>query len=111
MAGNERVMDALTRLRKAGDPALLAERGELLHAAGQNFMDVALVSHVEDQPVPAGIKDPVKCDSRLYNAEIGGQMAARPADVLHKELADLVTQRRQLLLRQRQQILPGMDCL
>ena len=103
MPGDKRVMHALARLREAGKPALLAERIEPVHAAGQHLMDVALVADVE-QPVTAGIEYAVDGDRRLHDAEVGGQMAAGPADVLHQKLPDLLTQGRQLLLRHGEQI-------
>ena len=67
-------------------------------------MDVALVADVEHQPVTAGIEHAVDGDRRLHDAEVGGQMAAGPADVLHQKLPDLLTQGRQLLLRHGEQI-------
>ena len=37
-------------------------------------MGVALVPHIEHQPVPAGIKNPVNGHDQLHRPQAGGQM-------------------------------------
>ena len=43
-------------------------------------MDIALVPHVEDQPVPPGVKDTVEGHGDLHRPQVGGQMASGPGD-------------------------------
>ena len=111
MPGDKGVMHALAWLREAGKPALLAERIEPVHAAGQHLMDVALVADVKHQPVAAGIEYAVDGDRRLHDAEVGGQMAAGFGHMLHQELPQLPAQGLQLFPVQGLHVRRGMDIL
>ncbi len=43
-------------------------------------MGVALVAHVKNQPVPAGIKHTMNGNDQLHRPQAGGQMAAGAGD-------------------------------
>ena len=53
-------------------------------------MDVALVSHVEHQPVARGIKHPVDGHRQFHHAQIRRQMPAAFRHMLHQKSAQLV---------------------
>ena len=74
MPGDKGVVDALLRLRIAGQPSKGPQGIHQPVPAGQDFMAVALMSHVEHQPVPASVKDPVKGHRQFHRPQIGGQM-------------------------------------
>ena len=111
MTGDERVVHALARLGKACDAAELAQAVELLHAAREHFVHIALVANVKDEPVAAGVKHLVDGERRLDDAEIRRQMPARLCDVFNEKRADFPAKLRVLRACQAQQILPGMDGL
>ena len=66
VAGNEGVVFALLRLGEAGQAAHLAQGGHPVGAAGQYFMAVALVSHVEHQAIFGRVVHPVDGHGQLY---------------------------------------------
>ena len=67
---DERVVHALRRLREACNAAVLPQRGKRVAAAGENFMDVALMAHVKDQTVCFGVVNAMNGDCQLYGAEV-----------------------------------------
>ena len=77
MTRDEGVMLALVRLGKAGESLILAQRLELFTPPGQDFMWVALVSHVENEPVARGVEHAVNGHRQLDRAEVRGEMSAR----------------------------------
>ena len=70
MSRDKGVMPALARLGKAREAAVLAQRRKLLAPAGQNFMGVALMPHVEHQPVSRRIEHAVDGYRQLDRAEV-----------------------------------------
>ena len=66
MAGDEGVVFALLRLGEAGQAAHLPQGGHPIRPAGQYFMAVALVPHVEDQAVFGRVVHPVDGHGQLY---------------------------------------------
>ena len=82
MSRHKGVVDALSRLRKAGQSPKLPQSSHLLPPARQHLMGVALVPHVKDQAVHAGVKHPVDGHRQLHRAQIGRQMAPGPGDIL-----------------------------
>ena len=51
MAGDKGIRIALIGLRKAGNAPELPQRAEILHASVENFMGIALVTHIKKNPV------------------------------------------------------------
>jgi hypothetical protein len=97
-------------VRVAGESALLAERAEIL-AAGEEFVDVGLVSSVEDNAVTRGIKDPVHGDGEFNDAEVRAEVAPGLGDVADQEFPDLRCQLVQLRFGQFTQVLRIPDGL
>ena len=83
VAGDEGVVDALLGLGEAGEAAEGAQRAHGPSPPSEDLVDVALVAHVEDQPVPAGVEDPVEGHGELHHAQVGGQVAAGPGHHIH----------------------------
>ncbi|MPM75994.1 hypothetical protein SDC9_122989 [bioreactor metagenome] len=76
VARHKRVVSALIGLWKSGKAAELPQSAEQLPAACQSLVDIALVAHVEHQPVIGGIEHPVDRHRQLHHTQIGGQMPA-----------------------------------
>ena len=79
--------------------------------AGEGLVDVALVPHVEHQPVLRCVEDPVDGHRQLHRSQVGGQMAAGFGHMLHQELPQLPAQGLQLFPVQGLHIRRGMDIL
>ena len=91
MSRDKGVMPALARLGKAREAAVLAQRRKLLAPAGQNFMGVALMPHVEHQPVSRRIEHAVDSHRQLDRAEVRGQMPARFRHIFQQKFTQLRT--------------------
>ena len=68
-------------------------------------MDIALVAHVKNQPVPLRIIDPVKGHRQFDGPQVGGQVPPRAGHALHQEIPKLPAQPYQGPAVQRFQIL------
>ena len=66
-------------------------------------MRIALVAHVEDQPVPPRVKHPVQGHGELHRPQIGGQVAAGAGQVPDQLLPQLAAQPLRLLVAQPRQ--------
>ena len=53
-----------------------ADRVDAVGAAGEHFVDVSLVGHVEDKLIARRGEDAVQGDGQLDDAEIGAEVAA-----------------------------------
>ena len=76
MTGTEGIMLAFAALRKAGKTAVLAQRRKLLPASGNNFMDIGLMTYVENNLIFRRIENLMQGQSQLYHAQVRRQMAA-----------------------------------
>ncbi len=109
MARYKSVMYTLIGLWKSRQAVQLPQGGELLPPARQNLMDVALMSHIEHQPVPFSVKNPMDGNSQLHRAQIGGQMSTCFRYAPHKKLPQLLTELGKLSGRQGTDVRGGMD--
>ena len=103
VSGNKGVMDALAGLRESGDASELPQSGHLLPPAGKHFVEVALVAHIEYQPVPAGVQHPVQGHRQLHRPQVGGQMSPCLGYVPDQLLPKRPAQLRRLLVTDRPQ--------
>ena len=62
------VVNALTTLWKTGKPVFLANRADLIQPASQNFMRIALMTHVPDDLILRQIKNVMESHRELDNA-------------------------------------------
>ena len=111
MSGDEGVVFALPGLGEAGEAAELPQGVKQSLPAGEGLVDVALVPHVEHQPVLRCVEDPVDGHRQLHRSQVGGQMAAGFGHMLHQELPQLPAQGLQLFPVQGLHIRRGMDIL
>ena len=111
MTCNERIMHALAGLREAGKAAVSAERVEAVHASGQDFVNVGLVSHIKDQSVAAGVKGFLDGERGLHKPQIGGEMPACLRNVVDQKLPQLAAELLVPLLVQPEKILPAVNIL
>lgn len=58
------VGDALLRLHKAAQTAVLPQRVKAVAPTGQDLVDIALMTYIVDDAVARGVKLAFKCDSR-----------------------------------------------
>ena len=72
-------------------------------------MHIGLMSHVKEQAVLARVEDALNGDRQLHHAEVRGEMSARPGDIHHQKLPQLIAQQAKLLQIQRAEILGGSD--
>ena len=96
-----RVLDDVVRglrpARVAGQAALLSQRVELARPAGEDLVDVRLVTGVEDDLVARGVEDPVHRHGELDDAEVGPEMAPGTGHLLDEEHPDLGSQSGELV--------------
>ena len=76
MTGTEGIMLAFAALREAGKAAVLTQRRKLLPASGNNFMDIGLMTYVENNLIFRRIENLMQGQSQLYHAQVRRQMAA-----------------------------------
>ena len=65
-------------LGKPERPSELAQGAKQLPPPGEGLVDIALVSHVEHQPILRRVEYPVDGHRQLHHAQIGRQMPACP---------------------------------
>lgn len=99
--GAEAVMLTLAAQCKTRDAPTLAQRVKPIAAAGQQLVDIALVTDVKDDVIVRSGENPVQGKGQLHHAKVGGQMAAVGGHFLDQIGAQLRSQRRQLILGQR----------
>ncbi len=75
----------------AGEAALHLQAGEVL-PAGEQLVDVGLVTGVPEDLVPWGFEHPVQSDGELHHAEVGAEVAAGLGDGVDEEGPDLLRQ-------------------
>ncbi len=92
VAGLEDVVAALLDLRKAADPLVLAQGGELVAATGEDLVGVGLVADIPDQLVLWGIEDVMQGDGQLDDAEARGEVAAGPGHRPYDQVAYFLSQ-------------------
>ena len=109
VAGDKGVVDALPGLGEAGEAPELPQGGKQLLPAGQGLVDVALMAHIEHQPVRGGVEHPVDGHRQLHHAQIGGQVPSGPGDTLDQKFPQLGAQGLQLGFRQSLHVSGGMD--
>ena len=85
----EGVVFAFLPFGEAGQPFILPQRGKCFFAAGEDFMDIGLVSYIKDKFVFRGVKDPVQRQRQLHHPQVGGQVAAVFGHHINEQLPDL----------------------
>jgi hypothetical protein len=91
------VVLGLGPVRVARQPVRLAKGGEALGPAGDDLVDVGLVTRVPEDPVARRVEDPVQGERHLDDTEVGAEVATGARDLRHQKVADLRRQQGQLL--------------
>ena len=90
---------------------VLADRLQLVAAAGQDLVGVGLVADVPEDLVVRGVEQRVQRDGDLARAEVGAEVAADLPDGVDDVLADLLRHLLELLVGQAVQVLGLVDAL
>src|SRR5699024_1663157 len=88
----EHIVLALGPARIAGETVALAEGGEPLGTAGDEFVHVRLVADVEDDGVARGVEDPVEAHGQFDDAEVGSEVPAGAGHARDQVVPDLLGQ-------------------
>ena len=91
------VVGGLFPARVARQAAGLAQRLELVGAAGEHLVHIGLVAGVPQDDVPGRVEHPVEGQRELHYAQIGAQVTSGGVHRLNDELADLLGQLGQFL--------------
>ena len=111
MAGIEGIKFALLCLGKARKAVHLPERREFGRTAGQYFVDIGLVAHVEYDLILWRIKGALQRYGKLHHAEIGGEMPAGLGYRPHQKLPYLRGKAIKLILGNAPEILYAFDAV
>ena len=77
MCSAERVIFALAALRKARKPPAGAQGANAVAASSEDFVRIALMAHIPDQPVFGRVKHIMDGGGQLNNAKPRAQMTTR----------------------------------
>ena len=105
----ERVIFAFRPFGETGQTIFLPQRAHAVAAAGENFMGIALVAHIPDDPVMGCFKYMVERQGQFHNTQTCTQMPARAGHGANHFGAQLVGKLRQLLVRQLSKIGGNID--
>ena len=109
MSGGKGVVFALADARKAGQPAALAQVSKLLTPAGQYFMNIGLMPHVEHNAILRLAEHILQRQRQLNHAQIGRKMPTLLQHCIDQQRANLARQPLHLLNAQLFQILRRID--
>ena len=110
VAGAHDVVLRLVRSsRRARGPAVLADRVELVAAAGEDLVRVGLVAHVPEHLVARRVEQRVDRHGDLAGAEVGAEVPADLADRVDDQLADLLRHLDELVVVELLQVSRAVD--
>ena len=109
MAGAHDVVLGLVDRAERRQPAVLADRLQLVAAAGQDLVRIGLMADVPEDLVPWRVQQRVQRDRDLAGAEVGAEVAADLADGVDDVLAHLLGDLLELLLGQVVEVLRLID--
>ena len=89
-------MLALSAEKEAIEAFVLADRVDLVPAAGEHFVHVALVADIEEQLVLRCIEDAVQGDGEFHYTQIGAEVATGFGKGFDQRLANNFRQHGQL---------------
>ena len=87
------------RKKKSVEPLVLPHRVDAIEAAGKHFVDVTLMTDIEDKPVLRRVEDAMQRDGQLDDAEIWPEMPAGLRKDFDQLVAHFLRELRQILLR------------
>ena len=111
MTGAHDVVLGLVHRAEGRQPAVLADRGELLTAAGEHLVGIGLVADVPEHLVGGRIEQRVQRHGELAGAEVGAEVPADLADRVDDQLPYLLRDLLQLIVVQALEIGRLVDVL
>ncbi len=111
VARAEGVALALLPAGEAAQPPCPAQGGELVQAAGQELVRIALVAHVEQELVARQVVDVVQRDRQLHRAQVAGKVAAVARDDAQDLPADLLAELLELAQGEPAKVCAALDLL
>ena len=94
MAGAHDVVRRLGDRAERRQPAVLADRAQLLATAGEDLVRVGLVAHVPQDLVLGGVQQRVQRHRELAGAEVRAEVTADLADCVDEPRAHFLRQDR-----------------
>ena len=98
MAGHEQVEGALVRVWVAHQPALGADRGELLETARDELVRIDLMPRVPNQAVAGKVVGEMEGQAEFHHAQVAREMSGPDAENANQFVADLLRQLAELRL-------------
>ena len=92
-------------------PAVLADRVQLVAASGQDLVGIGLVADVPEDLVAGRVEHRVQRHRDLAGAEVGAEVAADLPHRVDDVLTDLLGERLKLFIGQRMEVPGGADAL
>ena len=111
VAGAHDVVLGLADRAERREAAVLADRRELVAAAGEDLVRIGLVADVPEDLVARRVQQRVQRDGQLAGAEVGAEVPADLADRVDDVLAHLLRDALELLLGERVQVLRAVDAV
>ena len=111
VAGAHDVVLGLVDRAERREAAVLADRAELVAAAGEDLVRVGLVADVPEDLVARRVEQRVQRDGDLARAEVGAEVAADLAHRVDQQLAHLLRDLLQLVLGERVEVLRAVDAV
>ena len=102
---------AFGALGKSAHAAALTQSGKPVASSRDQFMNIALVSDVEDDMVTRRGKHAMDRQGKLDHSKIGRKVSAMLQHALDQKAADLACEHFQLLCRNRFEIVGTVDCI
>ena len=111
MAGAHDVVLGLVDRAERREALVLADRRQLVAAAGQDLVRIGLVADVPEDLVARRVEQRVQRDGQLAGAEVGAEVAADLADRVDDVLADLLGDLHELVLGEAVEVLRAVDAV
>jgi len=86
MARNGCVIGRFPGSGETGNAVQLSQGGKSFQSAAYHLMGIALVTHIENDAVPAAVIYPVEGRGKLHSTQIGGQVASCLGHIFHYSL-------------------------
>ena len=97
VTGDEGVTVTFLRGGKTRNAVLFAQLCKSRAPSRQELVRVTLVTDIEQNFILRKVQHTVQCNSQFHNTEIGRKVPASGGNALYKKIANILTQKRQLL--------------
>ena len=108
MSRIEMVIWTFRDFRETAEAAVLPQRGETIFPTSQDFVNICLVSHVPDDPVPSEVEYSMQCNRGFHDPQTGSQVTAGIGDRINHKCPDIQGQFLQLFPIEIGQVMWGL---